>query len=79
MRARRVPYGVRVDGGVEPGVVDCAWTVLEGQARRMNECSGRWRGELECEVRSPRKPIVGTMLGYLGRVEVGGRKQKEGA
>ena len=79
MRARRVPYGVRVDGGVEPGVVDCAWTVLEGQARRMNECSGRWRGELECEVRSPRQPIVGTMLGYLGRVEVGGRKQKEGA
>ena len=79
MRARRVPYGVRVDGGVETGVVVFAWEALEAQAGRVNECSGRRRGQLECEVGFSRHPIVGTMLGYLGRVEVGGGEQKEDA
>ena len=79
MRARRVPYGVGVDRGVEPGVVECAWTALEAQAGRVNECSERRRGQLEGEVGCPRQPIVGAMLGYLGRVEAGGGEQKEDA
>jgi len=59
MRARGVPYGVCVDRGVESGAVECAWEVLEVQAaERVNECLGRQRGQLECEVRSPRQPIV---------------------
>ena len=77
MRACGVPYGVCVDRGVEPGVVACAWEELEAQAERVNQCSGRRRGQLECEVRSPSKPVVGTMLCYLGGVEVGGGEQKE--
>ena len=79
MRARGVPCGVFVDGGVEPGAVACAWKELEAQAERVNQCSGWRRGQLECEVRSPRQPIVGTMLGYLGRVEVGRGEQEEDA
>ena len=80
MRARRVPYGVGVDRGVEPEVVECAWDVLEVQAaERVNECLGQQRGQLEGEVRSPRQPIVGSMLSYLGRVEVGRGEQKEDA
>ena len=80
MRARGVPYGVCVDRGVEPGAVAFAWEVLEVQAaERVNECSGRRRGQLECEVRSPRQPVVGTMLSYLGRVEIGRGEQKEDA
>ena len=80
MRARHVPYGVGVDRGVEPEVVECAWEVLEVQAaERVNECLGQQRGQLECEVRSPRQPIVGAMLSYLGRVEVGRGEQKEDA
>jgi hypothetical protein len=59
--------------------VACAWEELEAQAERVNQCSGRRRGQLECEVRSPRQPVVGTMLGYLGRVEVGRGEQKEDA
>ena len=77
LRARGVPCGVHVDGGVETGVVAHAWTALKAQAERVNECSGRRCGQLECEVGCPRQPIVGTMLGYLGRVEVGGGEQKE--
>ena len=79
LRARGVPCGVHVDGGVETGVVAHAWTALKAQAERVNECSGRRCGQLECEVGCPRQPIVGTMLGYLGRVEVGGGEQKEDA
>ena len=81
VRARRVPCGVRVDGGVEPGAVVCAWEALEAQAaERVNERSGwRRRGQLEGEVGCPHQPVVGTMLGYLGRVEVGGGEQKEDA
>ena len=79
MRARRVPYGVRVDCGIEPGVVAYAWEALEAQAERGNECSGRRCGQLEHEVGFSRQPVVGTMLGYLRRVEVGGGEQKEDA
>jgi len=80
MRARGVPYGVCVDRGVESGAVERAWEVLEVQAaERVNECLGRQRGQLECEVRSPRQPIVGSMLSYLGRVEVSRGEQKEDA
>ena len=80
MRARHVPSGVCVDRGVEPGVVECAWTALEAQAGRVNECSERLRrGQLEDEVGFPRQPIVGAMLGYLGRVEVSRGEQKEDA
>jgi len=79
MRARRVSYGVRVDCGVEPGEVAWAWAALEAQAGRVNECSGRGRGQLESEVGCPHQPVVDTMLSYLGRVEVGGGEQKEDA
>jgi hypothetical protein len=79
MRAHHVPYGVGVDRGVEPGVVECAWTALEAQAGRVNGCSERRRGQLEGHVGCPNKPIVGTMLRYLGRVKVGGGEQKEDA
>jgi hypothetical protein len=65
MRARGVPYGVCVDCGADSGAVECAWEVLELQAaERVNACLGRQRGQLECEVRSPRQPIVGSMLSY---------------
>lgn len=56
-----------------------AWEALEAQAERVNECSGRWHGQLEGEVGCPSQSIVGTMLGYLGRVEVGRGEQKEDA
>ena len=79
MRARGVSCGVHVDCKVEPGVVECAWTAIEAQAGRVNECSERRRGQLEGEVGCPSKPIVGTMLGYLGRVQVGRGEQKEDA
>ena len=75
-----MPNGVRVDSGLEQGTVACAWEVLEAQAvERVSGCSGRRRGHLKDEVCCPRKPIVGTMLGYLRRVEVGGGEQKEDA
>ena len=79
MRARGVSCGVHVDCKVEPGVVECAWTAIEAQAGRVNECSGRGRGQLESEVGCPHQPVVDTMLSYLGRVEVGGGEQKEDA
>ena len=81
MRARGVLHGVCVDALVEPGAVVCAWEVLEAQAAEsVSGCSERRRrGQLEGEVRSPCQPVVGTMLGYLGRVEVGRGEQKEDA
>ena len=87
MRARGVPNGVRVDSGVEPGAVACAWEEMEALAgaARMGECSsglqerGRERRQLEGQVGRPNQPVVGTMLRYLGRVEVGGGEQKEDA
>ena len=81
IRARGVQHGVCVDALVEPGAVACAWELLEAQAaERVNERSGRRRrGQLEYEVGCPCQPVVGTMLGYLGRVEVGRGEQKEDA
>ena len=81
VRARDVAHGVRVDGGVEPGAVACAWEGLEALvAARVNECSsGRRRGQLEDQVGRPNQPVVGTMLRYLGRVEVSRGEQKEDA
>jgi hypothetical protein len=81
LRARSVPHGVRVDCGLEPGTVACAWDELEAQAAgRVNESSGRQHGgQLQGEVGGPRQPVVGTMLCYLGGVEVGRCEQKEDA
>ena len=88
MRARGVPHGVCVDSGVEPGAVACAWEVMQAvQAAETSTervgvrcaASGRRRGQLEGHVGCPNKPIVGTMLRYLGRVKVGGGEQKEDA
>ena len=79
MRARRVSYGVRVDCGVEPGEVAWAWAALEAQAGRVNECSGRGRGQLEGEVGFPRQPVVSTMLDHLDGVEISRGEQKEDA
>uniref|UniRef100_A0A7S2HUW2 Uncharacterized protein n=1 Tax=Haptolina brevifila TaxID=156173 RepID=A0A7S2HUW2_9EUKA len=52
MRARRVPYGVRVDdGGIEPGAVGCAWEELEAQAvEKVNKSSMHQGGQLKCEI-----------------------------
>jgi hypothetical protein len=81
VRAHGVPCGVRVDGGLEAGAVGSAWKALEAQAaERVNGCSWRRRcTKLKDEVRSPHQPVVGTMLRYLGRVEVCGGEQKEDA
>ena len=81
MRARGVPLGVRVDALVEPEALACAWEALEAQAaERVSGCSERRRrGQLEGAVGCPHQPVVGTMLGYLVRVEVGRGEQKEDA
>ena len=80
MGACSVPHGVRVDNGLEPWTVACAWEVLETQAaERASGCSGRRHGQLKDEVDCPSKPVVGTMLRYLDRVEVGRCKQEENA
>ena len=81
MRARGVPCGVTVDVGLEPEAVVCAWEEIEAQARksRVSECSRQQHGRLEWEIGCPQQPLVGTMLRYLGSVEVGRGEQKEDA
>ena len=39
----------------------------------------RARGHVERQVGPPRKPVVGSMLGYLRRGEIGGAQQEEDA
>ena len=79
MRARRAANGVIVESGLESASVACAWAVLETQAERVKECSGRCGGQVDDEIGTPNQPVVGAMLRYLGRVQVGGGEQNEDA
>ena len=78
LRAEGVRHGVRIDKRLTMEAAGLARALVEAQAKGVEGHSRRC-GKVDGDVRGSRQPVVRTMFGHLGRVEVGGREQKEDA
>jgi hypothetical protein len=78
LRADGVRQGVQIDERLTMEAAGLAWALVEARAKGVEGRSRRC-GKVDGEARGSRQPVIRTMLGDLGRVEVGGREQKEDA